>query len=77
MRSLGMKRGSVFGTLLLESGMQAVLGGLLGAGLTVLILGKTAFQPVYFAQLLGFYLLGGAAAVWKISGANVFTTMRE
>ena len=58
---------------------SAMLREALGGALAWAILGATAFQPGYLALVLVCFLLGGAAAVWKISGINVFTilTARE
>ena len=79
LRSLGMRRGQVAGVFLTESAARALAGVALGGALAWAILGATAFQPGYLALVLVCFLLGGAAAVWKISGINVFTilTARE
>ena len=79
LRSLGMRRGQVAGVFLTESAARALAGVVLGGALAWAILGATAFQPGYLALVLVCFLLGGAAAVWKISGINVFTilTARE
>ena len=75
LRSLGMKRAAVFGAFLFENLLQAVLGLLIGCVIGWFTFGSGALQPNYLAALLGCYLLGGAAAVWKISGVNVFNIM--
>ena len=75
MRSLGMTRKSVFSVLLLENAFQALLGGLLGSLLVVLLLGAEVLQLQYVALLVGCYLIGGGFAIWKLSGVNVFTIM--
>ena len=79
LRSLGMRRGQVAGVFLTESAARALAGVVLGGALAWAVLGATAFQPGYLALVLLCFLLGGAAAVWKISGINVFTilTARE
>ena len=79
LRSLGMRRGQVAGVFLTESAARALAGVVLGGALAWAILGATAFQPGYLALVLVCFLLGGAAAVWKISGITVFTilTARE
>ena len=48
-----------------------LLGGLLASG----AMGKSAFAPQYLALVLICFLLGGAAAVWQLAKANVFTVM--
>ncbi len=75
LRSLGMRRIAVFGSFLFENLLQAVLGLLIGCVIGWFTFGSGALQPKYLAALLGCYLLGGAAAVWKISGVNVFNIM--
>lgn len=75
LRSLGMKRAAVFMSFLFESLLQAVLGLLIGCVIGWFTFGSGALQPTYLAALLGCYLLGGAVAVWKISGVNVFNIM--
>lgn len=75
LRSLGMRRIAVFGSFLFENLLQAVLGLLIGCVIGWFAFGSGALQPNYLAALLGCYLLGGAAAVWKISGVNVFNIM--
>jgi len=79
LRALGMKRAAVFGSFLLETLLQALLGLLMGCIIGWFAFGSGALQPGYLASLLGCYLLGGAAAVWKISGVNVLSllTARE
>ena len=75
LRSLGTRRGQVFGMFLSETALQALLGTLLGGGLAWATLGKTAFQLQYLSLVLCCFLLGGAAAVWQLAKANVFTVM--
>ena len=75
LRSLGMRRSAVFTSFLFENLLQAVLGLLIGCVIGWFTFGSGALQPNYLAALLGCYLLGGAAAVWKISGVNVFNIM--
>lgn len=75
LRSLGTRRGQVFGMFLSETALQALLGTLLGGGLAWAALGKTAFQLQYLSLVLCCFLLGGAAAVWQLAKANVFTVM--
>ena len=75
LRSLGTRRGQVFGMFLCETALQALLGTLLGGGLAWIVLGKTAFQLQYLALVLCCFLLGGAMAVWQLAKANVFTVM--
>lgn len=75
MRSLGMRRPQVAAVFLTESGIQALTGVLLGGLLARAVLGETAFQLNYLALVLICFLLGGAAAAWKISGVNVFSIM--
>ena len=75
LRSLGTRRGQVFGMFLSETALQALLGTLLGGGLAWAALGKTAFQLQYLTLVLCCFLLGGAAAVWQLAKANVFTVM--
>ena len=75
MRSLGMRRPQVAAVFLTESGLQALTGVLLGGLLARAVLGETAFQLSYLALVLICFLLGWAAAVWKISGVNVFSIM--
>ena len=75
LRSLGMKRTAVFGSFLFENLLQAILGLLIGCMIGWFAFGSGALQPKYLAALLGCYLLGGAVAVWKISGVNVFNIM--
>ncbi len=75
LRSLGMRRSAVFSSFLLENLLQAILGLLIGCVIGWFAFGSGALQPKYLAALLGCYLLGGAVAVWKISGVNVFNIM--
>ena len=75
LRSLGTRRMQVFGMFLSETALQALLGTLLGGGLAWAALGKTAFQLQYLSLVLCCFLLGGAAAVWQLAKANVFTVM--
>ena len=75
LRSLGTRRMQVFGMFLSETALQALLGTLLGGGLAWAALGKTAFQLQYLTLVLCCFLLGGAAAVWQLAKANVFTVM--
>ena len=75
LRSLGMRRSSVFAALEGEIALQALLGLLIGAGIGFSTLGAQALQPKYMAALLICYLLGGGFAAWKISGINVFNIM--
>ena len=75
MRSLGMRRGQVAGVFLCEATAQAAVGVLAGGLAACAALGTTAFQPKYLLLVLTFFLLGGATAVWKISGVNVFNIM--
>ncbi|MBR5536586.1 MAG: hypothetical protein IKU58_01640 [Clostridia bacterium] len=75
LRSLGTRRRQVFGIFLLESAIQASLGTLLGGLLASGAMGKSAFAPQYLALVLICFLLGGAAAVWQLAKANVFTVM--
>lgn len=75
LRSLGMKRAAVFGSFLFENLLQAILGLLIGCVIGWYTFGSGVLQPKYLVALLGCYLLGGAAAVWKISGVNVFNIM--
>jgi len=75
MRSLGMRRKSVFSVLLLENLFQALLGVGLGCAGTLVVLNARAIQPRYCLLLLACYLLGGGFAAWKISGINVFNIM--
>ena len=75
LRSLGTRRMQVFGMFLSETTLQALLGTLLGGGLAWAALGKTAFQLQYLSLVLCCFLLGGAAAVWQLAKANVFTVM--
>lgn len=75
LRSLGMRRRSVFAALEGEIALQALLGLLIGAGIGFSTLGAQALQPKYMAALLICYLLGGGFAAWKISGINVFNIM--
>ena len=75
LRSLGTRRVQVFGMFLSETALQALLGTLLGGGLAWATLGKTAFQLQYLSLVLCCFLLGGAAAVWQLAKANVFTVM--
>ncbi len=75
LRSLGVKRIAVFGSFLLETLLQALLGLALGCGIGWAAFGRDALQPEYSALVPVCYLLGGAAAVWKISGVNVFNIM--
>lgn len=75
MRSLGITRTHVFILLLLENACQAMIGCVLGSLIVVLSFGYHAFQLSYLLVLLICYLLGGAAAIWKLSGVNVFIAM--
>ena len=75
LRSLGMRRSAVFTVLLGETALQAVIGCLLGCGLTLLLAGATAFAPDQLLLLWACDLLGGGVAAWKISGVNVFNIM--
>lgn len=75
LRSLGMSRVGVFGSFLLENLLQALAGLLLACIVGWCAFGSSALRPDYLAALLGCYLLGGGAAVWKISGVNVFNIM--
>lgn len=75
LRSLGVKRIAVFGSFVLENLFQALLGLTLGCGIGWAAFGLSVLQPGYLAMVLACYLLGGAAAVWKISGVNVFNIM--
>lgn len=75
LRSLGMRRSAVFTSFLVENLLQAILGLLIGCVVGWFAFGSGALQPKYLAALLGCYLLGGAVAVWKISGVNVFNIM--
>lgn len=75
MRTLGALRVQVFGVFLSEIAMQAVTGILLGGLFAYLVLGETAFHLKYLALVLGCFLIGGARAIWNISGENVFNSM--
>ena len=75
MRSLGMGRWRVAGVFLTETAAQALTGTVIGGLLSFLVLDATAFQLKYLMLVLVCFLLGGAAAVWKISGVNVFNIM--
>lgn len=75
MRSLGMRRWQVAGVFLTETAAQALTGTLVGGLLSYVVLDATVFQLKYLALVLACFLLGGAAAVWKISGVNVFNIM--
>lgn len=75
LRSLGTRRGQVFGIFLCETAVQAFVGTLLGGLLARAAMGESAFATQYLALVLSCFLLGGAAAVWKLAKANVFTIM--
>ena len=75
LRSLGMRRHRVFVILLAESILQALAGSLLGTLTALLFVGPDVFNGVCIAALLASYLIGGAAAIWKLAGINVFTIM--
>ena len=75
LRSLGMKRSRVFGTLLSEIVMQTLAGVLIAALAGWGLLGAAAVQLSHLAALILCYLLGGGFAAWKISGINVFNIM--
>ncbi len=75
LRSLGMRRQQVFFLLLAESVLQALTGSLLGTLTALLFVGPAAFDEACIAALLASYLIGGAAAVRKLAGVNVFTVM--
>lgn len=75
MRSLGMQRWQVAGVFLTEAAIQALTGTLVGGLLSYIVLDATVFQMKYLTLVLACYLLGGAAAVWRISGVNVFNIM--
>lgn len=75
LRSLGTRRGQVFGMFLSETAAQALTGTLLGGLLARAAVGESAFAPLYLATVLCCFLLGGAAAVWQLAKANVFTVM--
>lgn len=75
LRSLGMRRHRVFVTLLAESILQALVGSLLGTLTALLFAGPDIFNGACIAALLTNYLIGGAMAVWKLAGVNVFTIM--
>lgn len=75
MRSLGMRRWQVAGIFLAETAAQALTGTLVGGLLSYIVLDATVFQLKYLLLVLLCFLLGGAVAVWKISGVNVFNIM--
>lgn len=75
MRSLGALRVQVFRVFALETTMQAMPGTLFGGLVAYAVLGETAFQLKYLVLVLGCFCLGGALAIWKISGVNVFNIM--
>lgn len=75
MRSLGMRRAQVAGVFLTETAVQALTGVLLGGMMSCAVLGVAALQPKHLLLVLICFLLGGTAAVWKISGVNVFNIM--
>lgn len=75
LRSLGMRRHWVFVTLLAESSLQALTGSLLGTLAALLFAGSHVLHWAGIAALLVSYLIGGAVAVWKLAGVNVFTVM--
>lgn len=75
LRSLGMKRSCVFVTLLSETALQTLAGVLIAALAGWYLLGAEALRLIHLAALILCYLLGGAVAVWKISGINVFNIM--
>ncbi|MBQ6712058.1 MAG: hypothetical protein IJN18_06995 [Clostridia bacterium] len=75
LRSLGMRRHLVFVTLLAESSLQALTGSLLGTLAALLFAGSHVLHWASIAALLVSYLIGGAVAVWKLAGVNVFTVM--
>lgn len=75
LRSLGTRRGQVFGIFLCETAVQALLGTIFGGVLAGIVMGENAFAPQYLAMVLGCFLLGGAVAVWQLAQANVFTVM--
>ena len=75
LRSLGTRRVQVFGMFLLETALQAIPGTVLGGVLALWAMGQAAFRLEYLALVLGCFLLGGAAAVWQLAKANVFTVM--
>lgn len=74
-RSLGMRRWRVAGVFLTETAAQALTGTLAGGLLSYTVLDTTVFQLKYLMLVLVCFLLGGAAAAWKISGVNVFNIM--
>ncbi len=75
MRSLGAKRGRVFGTLLLETGLQAACGAALGTLAAYLIAGGAAVSAPHIALVLACYLVGGAMAVLRLLRGNVLRLM--
>lgn len=75
MRSLGAKRGRVFGTLLLETGLQAAFGAALGTLAAYLIVGGAAVSAPHIALVLACYLVGGAMAVLRLLRGNVLRLM--
>ena len=75
MRSLGAKRGRVFAVLLLETGLQAACGVAAGSLAAYLIAGRAAVSAPHIALVFACYLLGGAAAVFRLARVNVLRLM--
>lgn len=75
LRTIGMNRFSVFVGYLLETAVQAMLGMVVGILIGRELFGVSTIDHQQLWIMIGCYLVGGAAAIWRLSGINVFTIM--
>lgn len=75
LRTIGMNRFSVFVGYLLETAVQAMLGMAVGILIGRELFGVSTIDHQQIWIMIGCYLVGGAAAIWRLSGINVFTIM--
>jgi putative ABC transport system permease protein len=91
MKAIGLQRGRVLGMLLLENGLLGLIGGLIGVGISFLILLLLLYQMfqgelgnkipygIAFALMglcIGISLVAAIASVWTASGEKPLNTLR-
>ncbi len=77
MRCIGLSRWRVLGLVLLELGIFAALGAVLGIGLGAAVEGAVSPNALGKAAVLtGVFLVGSALAAWCVTGVNVMKLMK-
>lgn len=77
MRCLGMRQSEIFGLVMLELIVLALIGFFLGTASGILLEGGIQISALWNAALMtGIFLLGSAAAVLRITGINVMELMK-